>query len=230
MREVARLVVLRHCESASVLMADDQRLPSDDDNDLTVAGHAAARRIGKRLVSVLPKHVEIISSPLVRSLATARHLATEFNRAASIDDRLGERRFLLPKGSTIADSRIYQMACYLDVHKADNGGESLAQQRIRVLEWLDDWRQSFELGVTAIIVTHGDVIEHLYGAIFQAPVSAMSESFMSCGTGRLHIWTILDRSSRDLVWRLDAANIDVDRSEQLQHLFSVLTGAEVSIS
>ncbi|MFO7834002.1 MAG: histidine phosphatase family protein [Halohasta sp.] len=154
---MTRLVLVRHGETE---WNRERRVQGWAPVPLTDRGHEQAAALAERLAERYAVD-RLIASDLRRTLETARPVARAVDCELTTDRRWRERDFgvlqgldygelflghpeytLSEVGSTAAEAR-------------PEGGESLLDQRERVLAAVDDLRASLGPDETAVVVTHG---------------------------------------------------------------------------
>jgi alpha-ribazole phosphatase len=124
--------------------------------DLPLAEPLATPDI-QRIQTLLPAHVPVYSSPLLRCW----QLAQVLDPAAIADDRLMELDFGRWEGQLWQDIGAAALDDWIaSDYAATHGGESLAAMQARVWQWADEVAAQ---GVTtAVLVTHAGVIRALW--------------------------------------------------------------------
>lgn len=202
-----RLLLIRHGQSLSVVQADHEEILPDEVNFLTGQGRAETAKLGEFLSRRFPK-VVMFASPLPRARETALILSQYLRCKIIFDGRLAERRCGFPPGTTCVQSRSLQDSSFTNPTYAPPGGESIAEHRARVSEFLESVLQGAIGSHQAMsIVAHGGTIEHVHGCLTGTPVEAMSKSFTSCGTASYNLWTRLIAGDGREVWRLDGVDL-----------------------
>ena len=202
------LVLVRHAESLSQLQTEEELVITDEHDGLTAAGKEQSANLGEHLCGKFWP-ARIVTSPIRRARETAELIANACRLTAQVDERLRERTFGFPLGTTKAESSSFQEQSYKQPVIASFGAESVEQHRIRVTEWLTEFEQSLDHheATTRIVVSHGGTIEHLQACLSGSPISAMARMFTSCDPGHYHLWTVFRPLDGRLVWRLDGINL-----------------------
>lgn len=137
----ARVLLIRHCQSTG----------QAPDAPLTASGTQAAVALAGRLRDLGVD--AIYSSPFVRARQTLAPFASERSLAATIDDRLAERRL---SDAPLADWLDHIRKSFDDLDYAAPGGESLREAQFRGLAALAEIaRRGHRLPAVA---THGNLI------------------------------------------------------------------------
>lgn len=163
MREPARLVLIRHGETA---WNAETRMQGQRDVGLSDAGRWQAERVAQALHS---EPIDAIyASDLCRATQTAAPLAQSIGRAVLTERGLRERAFGVFEGHTYAeiDRRWPEAAARWrarDAKFAPDGGESLDAFYVRCIETAHRLCAS-HAGHTLVWVTHGGVLDCLYRA------------------------------------------------------------------
>jgi broad specificity phosphatase PhoE len=136
MKPVYEVLLIRHGETDYVVR---QLLQGHTDVPLNEAGRAQASALQSRLAPLRERSPAIVSSDLARARITAE-LAWPWG-TPQLDARLRELNFGEFEGRTIADIRESFGAVYSDwlnapaLHRPP-GGETVAEMRARLLDWL----------------------------------------------------------------------------------------------
>jgi broad specificity phosphatase PhoE len=156
MNAMYEVLLIRHGETDYVAR---QLLQGHTDVPLNEAGRAQASALQSRLALLRERNPAIISSDLTRAVVTAE-LAWPWS-PPQVDARLRELNFGEFEGRTLADIRESFGAIYSDwlnapaLHRPP-GGETVAEMRARLLEWLTTLQQG-----TTIVFAHGGVLRAL---------------------------------------------------------------------
>lgn len=174
-----RIFLLRHGETEHNRIG---RFQGQGDSPLTEKGIAQARRNGRVLAGLLerPRRWRVISSPLGRTLHTAKLVCFELGLDAGVvetDARLQEIGFGKWEGSTIAEIEAREPGIWARRRKnrwsyVIEGGESYAMVAERVAAWFTD------LDGEAIVVSHGAcgrVLRGLYLGLTPQQTLALDE-------------------------------------------------------
>ncbi|MDD7971789.1 histidine phosphatase family protein [Roseinatronobacter alkalisoli] len=108
------------------------------------------------LVDTLPDVLRVVSSPLMRCLRLARHVADARAIPLSVDPRLSEMDFGTWEGQPWNDIPRAQLDAWAGdvLHARPHGGESVAALRVRALAALRD-----HAAPATLVVTHHGVIK-----------------------------------------------------------------------
>lgn len=184
------LLVIRHGESeADLLDVHEGRA----DFELTERGHEQAIAMAK-YVAENYRLTRIYSSTLKRAAQTARHLSDETGIAIEFDQDLMEFNNGLLAGLSHEDAdRLYPYVENLPIDQAVYGQESKVEFRNRAVNVLQ--KALLENGPESVvaIVTHGGMVNQLYGALLHMPIGENC-FFCTSDTG-IHIWKITERGS-----------------------------------
>lgn len=166
-----RLVLLRHGETP---MSVEKRFAGTGDIELTEAGREQARRAARGLAGT---GIEVVvSSPLRRTMDTARIVAEELGLEVEPEEGLRETDFGEWEGMTfgeVQERRPEDLARWLaDPEVAPPGGESLAAAVRRAGEARDKVAVRHR-GRTVLVVTHVTPIKALVAQALGAPVEAL---------------------------------------------------------
>lgn len=192
------ILVIRHGESeADLLDVHEGRA----DFELTERGHKQAEAMAKYVAEnyMLTK---IYASTLKRASQTAQHLSKRTGIDITFDSDLMEFNNGLLAGLSREDAAMrYPEVKDLPIDQAVYRQESKVEFRDRAVKALD--RVLFENKSEAIIaiVTHGGMINQLYGALFHTPVGGNS-FFRTADTG-IHLWEITDHGNYVLKANMD---------------------------
>lgn len=193
------LLVIRHGESeADILNVHEGRA----DFNLTERGHRQAEAMAE-YVAKNYQLMKIYASPLKRAAQTAVHLSERTGCDLSFDENLMEFNNGLLAGLSHEEAdRLYPEVKNLPIDQAVYGQESKVAFRSRAIKALDRVLSELEEDSVVAIVTHGGMINQLYGALFHTPIGDNS-FFCTADTG-IHIWKITDRSNYVIKANLDA--------------------------
>jgi broad specificity phosphatase PhoE len=151
---MADVVLVRHAATAW----SGVRYCGRTDLPLTASGAAAAEALGLALASSLPSSTQVVSSPLLRALETARAIATAIGAAGfTLDERWSETDFGAVEGLTFAELQAAHPRIAEQVAGGDTGidwpeGETAAALRDRVEE---AWRDLAAATGHWVVVSHG---------------------------------------------------------------------------
>ena len=181
--------MIRHGESeADLLHVHEGRA----DFELTRRGHRQAEAMAE-YVNDRWRISRIYASPLKRAAQTARHLSQKVGREIRFEEDLMEFNNGLLAGLSFEEAdRRYPVVRDLPPDRAVYGQESKVEFRARADRVLKKiCAQSGEDEIVAV-VTHGGMIQQLYGALMQQPVPS---PFVICtGDTGIHVWK-LDRGA-----------------------------------
>ena len=184
------LLVIRHGESeADILDVHEGRA----DFELTQKGHRQAAAMAKYVAGNY-RLSRIYASTLKRAAQTAKHLSDETGTQIAFDPDLMEfNNGLLAGLSREAANRLYPRVENLPVDQAVYGQESMLAFRSRAANALQ--RVLSENGAESVIaiVTHGGMVNQLYGALLHMPIGENC-FFRTADTG-IHVWEITERGS-----------------------------------
>ena len=184
------LLVIRHGESeADLLDVHEGRA----DFELTERGHEQAIAMAKCVAENF-RLTRIYSSTLKRAAQTAKHLSDKTGIAIELDPDLMEFNNGLLAGLSREDAdRLYPHVENLPIDQAAYGQESKVEFRSRAENALQ--RVLSENGSESVIaiVTHGGMVNQLYGALLHMPIGE-NRFFRTADTG-IHIWEITERGS-----------------------------------
>ena len=184
------ILVIRHGESeADNLDVHEGRA----DFELTQKGHQQAAAMAK-YVAKNYQLSRIYASTLKRAVQTAKHLSDETKLASEFDPDLMEFNNGLLAGLSREDAeRLYPPIENLPIDQAVYGQESMVEFRSRAVNALQ--RVLLENGSESVIaiVTHGGIVNQLYGALLHLPIGENC-FFRTADTG-IHIWEITEHGS-----------------------------------
>ena len=181
------ILVIRHGESeADLLDVHEGRA----DFELTERGHTQAEAMA-RYVAENYTITKIYASTLRRAAQTAQHLSKKTGVEITFDSDLMEFNNGLLAGLSRDDAaRRYPEVKDLPIDQAVYGQESKVAFRSRAVKVLDRILSENDSETVIAVVTHGGMINQLYGALFHVPVGENS-FFCTADTG-IHIWKISD--------------------------------------
>ena len=184
------LLVIRHGESeADILDVHEGRA----DFELTQKGHRQAAAMAKYVAGNY-QVTRIYASTLKRAAQTAEYLSEETGIAIEFDPDLMEFNNGLLAGLSHEEAdRLYPHVENLPIDQAVYGQESKVEFRSRAENALQ--RVLSENGSESVIaiVTHGGMVNQLYGALLHMPIGE-NRFFRTADTG-IHIWEITERGS-----------------------------------
>lgn len=120
---------------------------------LTEFGHRQAVSLGKKIKEQGLEIDEILYSPLIRAVETARHISEETGIPGREEPRLKEQNFGKYEG-TARDGAAFQVAKTNFINHFE-GGESMLQMAQRIYNLLDDIKQ--EPDKTYLLVAHNGI-------------------------------------------------------------------------
>ena len=185
------LLIIRHGESeADILHVHEGRA----DYDLTSRGHRQAEAMAEyvRRNYTVDK---LYSSTLKRAASTAAHLSDALGVDICFDENLMEFNNGLIAGLPYDEAAIkYPRIMNLPVDQSVYGQESLTEFRERAVQVLVRIGKECENKNTVAVVTHGGLINQLYGAALKMRVGA--DIHFPTGDTGIHIWEINDDGIR----------------------------------
>jgi 2,3-bisphosphoglycerate-dependent phosphoglycerate mutase len=192
------ILVIRHGESeADILDVHEGRA----DFELTKRGHMQATALA-RFVADNFKLTRIYTSTLKRAAQTAKRLSEETGIQIEFDSDLMEfNNGLLAGLSREEADRLYPKVENTPIDKAVYGQESKVEFRNRAVSVLNRILKENDPEAVIAIVTHGGMVNQLYGALFHTPVGE-NAFFCTDDTG-IHIWKITNHGSYVLKANLD---------------------------
>ena len=184
------LLVIRHGESeADILDVHEGRA----DFELTQKGHRQAAAMAKYVAGNF-QLIRIYSSTLKRAAQTAKHLSDETGTAVEYEPDLMEfNNGLLAGLSREKADRLYPPVENLPVDQAVYGQESKVEFRNRAVNVLQKALSENGPESVVAIVTHGGMVNQLYGALLHMPIGENC-FFCTSDTG-IHIWKITERGN-----------------------------------
>lgn len=179
------LLVIRHGESeADILNVHEGRA----DFELTERGHRQAEAVAEYVANNY-KITKIYASTLKRAAQTANHLSVRTGTKVIFDENLMEfNNGLLAGLSREEADRLYPEVKDLPIDQAVYEQESKVDFRNRARKALDRVLSESESESIVALVTHGGMINQLYGALFDIPIGRKS-FFCTSDTG-IHVWKI----------------------------------------
>jgi broad specificity phosphatase PhoE/ribonuclease HI len=166
-----RLVLVRH---GATQHSAERRFSGRNDLELTAEGIAQAQALAARAASWQASAV--VSSPLVRTMQTARFIADELGLDVAVDDDLAELDFGTWEGLTFAEARAADpdaLTAWLAApDTAPPGGESFADVAERVGRARDRVVSRYA-EQTVVVVSHVTPIKTLLRLALDAPTSSM---------------------------------------------------------
>ena len=184
------LLVIRHGESqADILDVHEGRA----DFELTQKGHRQAAAMSKYVAGNY-RLARIYASTLKRAAQTAEHLSDETGIAIEFDPDLMEFNNGLLAGLSHEEAdRLYPHVENLPIDQAVYGQESKVEFRSRAENALQRVLSENESDAIIAIVTHGGMINQLYGALLHIPIGE-NGFFCTADTG-IHIWRITEHGN-----------------------------------
>jgi broad specificity phosphatase PhoE len=188
---VKRLLLVRHAQTAATRAAAF----AGDEQPLDARGRVEAGRIR----DALPRGLEVISSPALRCLETAREAGYD----PTPDPRLTECDFGRWVGMSL--QQVHEadpagaVAWMENPDAAPHQGESLTQFARRVGEWLDEQARG---GGRTLAVTHAGVIRAAVVKALSAPIAA----FWQIDAAPL---SVTELHAHDGRWRVVRTNCDL---------------------
>ena len=184
------LLIIRHGESeADILNVHEGRA----DFELTKRGHKQAEAMAEYVGKNYPL-TKIYASPLKRAAQTAVHLSSRTGIDILFDEDLMEFNNGLLAGLSHEEAdRLYPEVEDLPVDQAVYGQESKTEFRSRAVRALDRILNENEQDSVIAVVTHGGMVNQLYGALLHMPIGE-NRFFRTADTG-IHIWEITERGS-----------------------------------
>ena len=198
------LLVIRHGESqADILNVHEGRA----DFELTERGHKQAEAMADYVTGnfCLKK---IYASTLKRAMQTAMHLSARTGAKLIPDEDLMEFNNGLLAGLSFEEAdRLYPKVKNLPIDQSVYCQESKVSFRNRAVKALNSILSENESDSVVTIVTHGGMINQLYGALFHTPIGENS-FFCTADTG-IHIWKITDEGNYVIKANVDAHVRDI---------------------
>lgn len=184
------VLVIRHGESeADILNVHEGRA----DFQLTDKGHRQAIAMAK-FVSENYRISRIYSSTLKRAAQTAAHLSEETGVVVEFDSDLMEFNNGLLAGLSYEEAdRLYPFIEDLPIDQAVYEQESKVQFRNRAIKVYDKVLSDNDSNDIVALVTHGGMVNQLYGAMTHTPIEEKT-FFCTSDTG-IHVWEITDSGS-----------------------------------
>ena len=183
-----RILIIRHGESeADILNVHEGRA----DFSLTERGHRQA----EAMADYVAKHyalTKLYASPLRRAAQTAGYLSGKTNVPVTFDPDLMEfNNGLLAGLSREEADRLYPEVKDLPIDQAVYGQESKVEFRSRAAKAFNRILSENEPDSVVAVVTHGGMINQLYGVLFHFPIGEKS-FFCTADTG-IHVWETAER-------------------------------------
>ena len=192
------VLVIRHGESeADILNVHEGRA----DFELTEKGRRQAAAMAGYVARRYPP-TRIYASPLKRAAQTAKRLSDETGVAVEFDPALMEFDNGWLAGLPYEEAnRLYPEVKDLPTDRAVYGQESKVEFRARAEAALRRILSENDPKAVVAVVTHGGMINQLYGALLHMPIAG-GAFFRTADTG-IHVWEITDRGSCVLKANMD---------------------------
>ncbi|WP_253738374.1 histidine phosphatase family protein [Halohasta salina] len=164
---MGRLLLVRHGETE---WNRERRVQGWAPVPLADRGHEQAAALAERLADRYAVD-RLLASDLRRTLETARPIARAVDCELGTDRRWRERDFGVLQGLDYGELFLgypeYTLSevGYTAAEARPEGGESLLDQRKRVLAAVEDLRDSLGADETAVVVTHGGPLYLVLGAV-----------------------------------------------------------------
>ena len=188
---MTELILIRHGETD---WNRELRFQGQVDVPLNAVGHEQARRVGLRLAAE-PVHL-LVSSDLQRAQQTARPVAQHSLHALPLDPvldaALREQNFGLVDGMSVPDIKArhpdeWAQWVQFDADYAFAGGESTRQFHARVIAAVRAMAERYR-EQTLAVVTHGGVLDMIYRAALDLPLSGPRQSAIpNAGLNRVRL-------------------------------------------
>ena len=184
------LLVIRHGQSeADILDVHEGRA----DFELTQKGHKQAAAMAKYVAGNY-RLSRIYASTLKRAAQTAKHLSDETGTDIEFDPNLMEfNNGLLAGLSREEADRLYPHVENLPIDQAVYGQESKVEFRSRAKNALQRVLSENSSESVIAIVTHGGMVNQLYGSLLHMPIGENS-FFRKADTG-IHVWEITEHGN-----------------------------------
>ena len=184
------LLVIRHGQSeADILDVHEGRA----DFELTQKGHKQAAAMAKYVAGNY-RLSRIYASTLKRAAQTAKHLSDETGTDIEFDPNLMEfNNGLLAGLSREEANRLYPHVENLPIDQAVYGQESKVEFRSRAENTLQRVLSENSSESVIAIVTHGGMVNQLYGSLLHMPIGENS-FFRTADTG-IHVWEITEHGN-----------------------------------
>ena len=162
-------------------------------------------KAGKVTSRALPEHYpvnRIYASTLKRAAQTAEHLSDKTGIMITFDPDLMEfNNGLLAGLSREEAAKLYPTVKDLPVDQAVYGQESQAEFRSRAVKALDRVFAENEPEAVVAVVSHGGMINQLYGAFLHTPLG--EDSFICTSDTGIHVWKTTDHGNYVIRANLD---------------------------
>ena len=164
-----KIIAVRHGQTK---LNADGRVQGRSDYSLDEIGREQA----KRIISFLPKNVDvIISSPLRRATETAEIINKNFGANIFIDHRLIERNFGDYEGKQMADLDMNKLRSWTDNAFTPNG-ETIRDVAKRVFDFLDTVKEKYD-EQTVLVVAHSHVLRPIIWYFNGIPIAGKEVVF-----------------------------------------------------
>ena len=195
-----KLLIIRHGESeADILRVHEGRA----DFNLTERGHKQAEAMANYVAENFEIN-KIYSSTLKRAAQTAAHLSQRLSLDICFEEDLMEWNNGLIAGLSFEEAdKLYPRIRNLPIDESVYGQESKVAFRERANKILNKIINENDSESTIAIVTHGQMINQLYGSLFNIPIDADEKNVFATSDTGIHIWKITE--NRNYVIK---ANID----------------------
>ena len=192
------ILLIRHGESeADLLDVHEGRA----DFELTERGHKQADAMAAYVAEHYPI-VRIYASTLKRAVQTAEHLSDKTGIMITFDPGLMEFNHGLLAGlSREAAAKLYPAVKDLPVDQAVYGQESQAEFRSRAVKALERILAENEPDAVVAVISHGGMINQLYGAFLHTPLG--EDPFFSSSDTGIHVWKTTDHGNYVIRANLD---------------------------
>lgn len=177
---------------------------------LTDEGHSQAASLADRLASDYSVD-RLISSDLRRTLETARPIARAVDCELTTDRRWRERNFGVLQGLGYGELFLgypeftLSEVGYRAAEAIPEGGESLLDQRERVLDGFRELRASLAADETAVVVTHGGPLYLVVGWLRGLDIEA---TILDQDQGNCALNEIVDESELTIRRENDCSHLD----------------------
>ena len=202
---MTHLYLIRHAQQFN---AHDEIGPvlADHEDGLTEKGHSQAHCVAAHVADRIQPDV-LYSSPLLRARQTARHVSEATGLPINIDPNLAELRLNRPADADAAlEIDGWVRARRFPYMPAFAGGEALIDLYRRGARAVEAIAQ-MHAGKTAVIISHGGLIEMVLYYFQGIPIERNPVSFILVShTGIFH-WRRLELKELNLAgWELVSAN------------------------
>lgn len=193
------VLIIRHGESeADLLDVHEGRA----DFELTERGHRQAEAMAEYVANNYAL-TKIYASTLKRAAQTARHLSEKTGVSVISDPMLMEFNNGLLAGLPRDEAaRLYPEIKDLPVDQSVYGQESKLAFRGRAEKALERVFSENDGEAVVALVTHGGMVNQLYGALLHMPLGG--RSFFGTSDTGIHLWKITDSGNYILKANMDA--------------------------